>query len=152
MFPSYLLVPVNFPACYRRVLLSLCLLQCLSSPSILDMWQTAPSAWILQLRLLWMAQSIENILRLTLKRMVYIGLQSLNPDTCAVFKAPLTRNSHPMFVEIPLALSDSEGPLHSQAAVLHSVRMAAALQPSIKHHCSHRREAALLHEKVELQD
>lgn len=99
-----------------------------------------------------MAQSIENILKLTLKRMVYIGLQSLNPDTCAVFKASLTRNSHPMFVEIPLALSDSECPFHSQVAVLHSVRMAAALQPSIKHHCSHRREAVLLHEKLELQD
>ena len=47
-----------------------------------------------------MAQYTENILKLTLKRMVHIGSQSLNSDTCAIFKAALTRNSHPMFVEI----------------------------------------------------
>ena len=98
-----------------------------------------------------MAQYTENILKLTLKRMVHIGSQSLNSDTCGIFKAALTRNSHPMFVEIRVAWSDSEGWLHSQAAVLHSVRMAAAFQPSTKHHCSHRRETVLLHEKVELQ-
>lgn len=110
------------------------------------MGHTAPSDLILQFRLLWMAQYIENVLKLTLQRMVYIGLQSLNSDTCAAFQAALTRNPHPVVVEIPVALSDSEGRLHSQADVLHIVRMAAAFQPPTKHQCSHRREvAAALH-------
>lgn len=129
-------MPVNFPACYRREFSSL-----FAMPEL-----TQHCRHVGRQSLFSLNSSVEITLDGTIywkilpdseKNGIYWFTELSESRYVRVFKAALTRNSHPMFVEI-LWLCLILRVRHSQAAVLHEVRMAVTLQPSIKHHCSHR--------------
>lgn len=99
---------------------------------------------------------IEKLLKLAFKKidvLMYCYVE-LEFSCSAVFKAGLSRSLCSIFVETPLALSCSEGWLHSQAALFYSTKWLLQSSHHTKHHCVHRREEVLLSmpKKLESQD